>query len=399
MKRKKIGGVIVSQFNHTNYGSCLQAYATLRTVTKAGYDLTFIHYRKTRSVWEKMKIIPKYLLSGGWENLINAIKYKWNCLRHPEYPKTQSIRIAKTNEFKKQVFTPIIQTYIGYKALHDGSREYDAVFVGSDQVWRPYGFYSNYWNLNFVADEVPKFSYASSYGVSSIPRIQREGTKKYLERMDLISVREQKAKEIVESLSSKKATVVADPTMLLTSEEWLEFANKSTLQLPEERYIFCYFLGPRPDIRAEVNKLSKQTGLKVIIMRHMDEYVPADETIGDYAPYDIDAYDFVRLLANATYVCTDSFHGTVFSILLHKSFVSFYRVKPTSSVSTHSRIDGLLSIFGLSSRKFNGDISTIQEEIDYSNVDTILEEFRKESMSFFVQGLSLSKNERRNENN
>ena len=390
MKKKKIGGVIVSQFNHTNYGSCLQAYATLKTVTKAGYDLTFIHYHKNRSMWEKMKIIPRYLLSGGWENLCNVIKYKWNCLRHPEYPKAQSIRIAKTNEFKKQVFTPIIKEYVGYDALCEGSREYDAVFVGSDQVWRPYGFYSKYWNLNFVADEVPKFSYASSYGVSSIPKIQRIGTKKYLERMDLISVREQKAKEIVESLSSKKATVVVDPTMLLTREEWLDFANKSFHKLPEEQYIFCYFLGPRSEIRAEVKKLSKQTGLKVVVMRHMDEYVPADETIGDYASYDIDAYDFVKLLANATYVCTDSFHGTVFSILLHKSFVTFYRVKPTSSISTHSRIDSLLSIFGLSSRKFNGNISAIQEKIDYSSVDIVLEKFRKESLEFFEEGLRLS---------
>jgi hypothetical protein len=391
MKTEKIGGVIVSQFNHTNYGSCLQAYATLITVTKVGYDLTFIHYRKTRSVWEKIKIIPRYLLSGGWENRYNAIKYIWNSYRHPEYRRTQNIRIAKTNDFKKQVFAPRIKEYIGYDALCEGSKEFNTVFVGSDQVWRPYGFYSNYWNLNFVADEVPKFSYASSYGVSSIPKIQREGTKKYLERMDLISVREQQAKEIVESLSSKKAIIVADPTMLLTREEWLEFANKSFLKLPEEQYIFCYFLGPRPEIRDEVKKLSKQTGLKVVIMRHMDEYVPADETIGDYAPYDIDAYDFVKLLANAKYVCTDSFHGTVFSILLHKNFVTFYRVKPTSSTSTHSRIDSLLSILGLSSRKFDGNIIKIKDEIAYDEVDKIIEKFKKESMSFFVKGLSLSR--------
>ena len=54
----------------------------------------------------------------------------------------------------------------------EGSKEFDAIFVGSDQVWRPFGFYSNYWNLNFVDDNVPKFSYAASYGVSKIPAIQ-----------------------------------------------------------------------------------------------------------------------------------------------------------------------------------------------------------------------------------
>jgi hypothetical protein len=71
--------------------------------------------------------------------------------------------------------------------------------------------------------------------------------------------------------------------------------------------------------------------------------------------------------------------------------VTFYRVKPTSSTSTHSRIDSLLSILGLSSRKFDGNIIKIKDEIAYDEVDKIIEKFKKESMSFFVKGLSLSR--------
>lgn len=390
---KKIGGVIVSDLNHTNYGSCLQAYATLKTVEGLGYELTFIKYKKQRSLWDWLKIAPGMLLSGGLELIENKIKYRHNLKRYPNYGANQKIRCNVTNEFKKKEFVPYFREFVGYKALCEGSKDFDACFVGSDQVWRPYGFYSNYWNLNFVDDCVPKFSYASSYGVSRIPNIQKAGTKRYLERLDMISVRETKAKDIVDSVSDKKATVVADPTMLLTREQWLKFANESDKEIPAEPYIFCYFLGNRPDIREEAKKLARNTGLKIVTMRHMDEYVPADETFGDYAPYDVDARYFVKLLTNAEYVCTDSFHGTVFSILMHRKFCTFYRVKPSAGNSTHSRIDSLLDIFNLTNRKFNGDIMAIRQDIVYTDVDNKSRIYRTESIEFFKKALVLANKE------
>ena len=388
--KKKICGVIVSGIEHTNYGSSLQAYATMKVVQHLGYDLTFIKYEKRRNIFDWLKIAPGLLLSGGLELISNRLRFRLNCLIHPTYLPNQTIRRQEARRFKEKEFVPFFKTYIGYKNLCEGSKEYDAIFVGSDQTWRPFGFYSNYWNLMFVNDSIPKFSYASSYGVSKIPPIQRKGTKRYLERLNMISVREQKGKEIVESVSNKKAQVVADPTMLLTKEEWTAFSNKSTCSLPKEKYIFCYFLGSRTDIRNEAKKLAQDTGLKIVTMRHMDEYIPIDETFGDYAPYNINPYDFVKLLMNAEYICTDSFHGSVFSILMHKKFCTFYRVKPTKKNSTHSRIDNLLRIFGLESRKFSGNILDIKENIDYEAVDKGLLPFREESMFFFKKALSLA---------
>ena len=388
--KKKVGGVIVSGLEHTNYGSSLQAYATMKTVQNLGYDFTFIKYQKDRTVLDWLKIAPGLLLSGGLELIENRIKWRWNSVAHPDYLMNQKIRRKKAREFKEKEFVPYFKTYVGYKALCEGSKEYDAIFVGSDQTWRPFGFYSNYWNLMFADEDVPKFSYAASYGVSKIPFIQRKGTTKYLERLDMISVREEKGKEIVDSLSRVKAQVVADPTMLRTREQWMDFAKKSTIKLPDERYIFCYFLGIREDIRKEAQKLSERTGLKIVTMRHMDEFVPVDETFGDYAPYDVNPYDFVNLLSHAEYVCTDSFHGSVFSILMHKKFCVFYRVKPTHGNSTHSRIDSLLHIFGLEACKFAGDIMDIRKHINYEAVDERLLPFRENSMAFLKKALSLT---------
>lgn len=385
---EKIGGVIVSDLDHTNYGSSLQAYATLKVVQDLGYDLTFIKYQKNRTLFDWLKIAPGLLLSGGLELIVNKIRFRINCKRYKNYLPNQVERVKKAREFKQKEFVPFFKTYVGYKALCEGSKEYDAVFVGSDQTWRPFGFYSNYWNLMFVDDDVPKFSYAASYGVSKIPAIQKKGTKRYLERLDMISVREQKGKEIVDSLSSKKAEVVADPTMLLSNAQWKDFSNKATIDLPKEKYIFCYFLGTREDIRKESEKLAHELGMNIVAMRHMDEYVPIDENFGDYAPYNVNPYDFVKLLMNAEYVCTDSFHGSVFSILMHRKFCTFYRVKPTAGNSTHSRIDSLLSTFGLMDRRFNGNILDIREDIDYVSVDEKLVEYRRESMAFLKKALA-----------
>lgn len=387
---KKIGAVIVCHLNHTNYGSCLQAYATIRMVKRLGYDISLIRYVKRRSILDWIKIGPKLLISGGIESLQISAKRRSDERRYPSYLPNQRIRENATNRFKEKEFVPLYKEYVGFKALKDGSKEYDAVFVGSDQVWKPWGFYSYYWNLLFVDDNVPKFSYASSFGVSKIPFIQRKGTAGYLNRLDRISVRETKGKEIVESLSNKTATLVSDPTMLLTPEEWRALAAQSSIDLPSDKYIFCYFLGPRQEIREEAKRLAKNTGLKIAIMRHMDEYVPIEETMGDFAPYDVDAQDFIKLMDNAEYVVTDSFHGTVFSILLHKKFITFYRIKPTSGISTHSRIDSLLDLFGLTARKFNGNILSIMEDIDFSKVDKIRENLKSDSTEFLEESLRLA---------
>lgn len=386
MKLKKIGGVIVSDLNHTNYGSALQAYATMKMVQEFGFNLTFIKYIKRRNFLEKLLIMPKYMISGGLERFIRNLRTKYKEKKCPEYVANQRIRCEATNAFKIKEFVPYFKEYKGYKALCNGSKEYDAIFVGSDQTWRPIGFYSNYWNLNFVDDSIPTFSYSSSYGVSSIPFIQRKGTKRYLERIDLISVREKKAKEIVESLSTKHAEIVADPTMLLTCEQWLKFAcnSKKTIKEP---YIFCYFLGPRRDIREQALMLAKQTGCKIVINPHMEEYRKADEGIGDYICYDLTPYDFVKLLSEAKYVCTDSFHGTVFSILTHRKFVTFYR---EAGQSTNSRIDSLLSMFGLTDRLYRDDIKIIENDIDYEMVDKNLVKYREKSLSFFRKACSLA---------
>ena len=342
MKKKTIGCVLaVRKNNHNNYGTSLQAYATVKILQSIDLNVEIIRYNKNRSLLKTLLALPNYLRSGGKSELLIRINKKVNGLFLKNFKTNNHIRNIAVENFKETFFEPLCRYFNGYEELKNGAKNYDICMVGSDQLWHPMGFASNFYNLLFVDDNIPKIAYAASFGISQIPIFQKEGTKKYLERYDWISVREQAGKNIVENISSKKADLVCDPTMLITKEEWVTFASSSKYNISEP-YIFCYFLGEREDIRKQAQLLSDKTGYKILIMRHVDKFQKSDETIGDIVPYDISPIDFVHLLYKAEIVLTDSFHGTIFSIIMEKKFLTFYRVKPQIPL-LHSRIDAYLT--------------------------------------------------------
>lgn len=144
----------------------------------------------------------------------------------------------------------------------------------------------------------------------------------------------------------------------------------------------CYFLGTNQEAREAVNNLKDQTGYKVVTIRHMDEFVPSDDVFGDEAPYNVSPNDFIKYISEASYICTDSFHCTVFSIIFQRKFLTFYRFKKHSLTSRNSRIDSLLEYFDLSDRLYNGDICSIKNNIDYNDVNRKLSILREESIIF-----------------
>ena len=389
---KKIGCAIAYYKNHNNYGTALQGYATIKVITELGYDCRIIKYVKQDSLARKIRLAPLMFVSGGWD----AYKRKRNKNKvlssATDYAKNISIRNNANNDWKERMMEPFCDFYKGYDALHAGSKNYGLVLVGSDQVWTPLGLYSRFFNLLFVDDSVPRMSYASSFGVSKIPWWQKMPTAKYLNRIDALSVRELKAKEIVDALSVKKAKVVVDPTMLRTKEQW-EQEFSGVPNKVEGDYIFCYLLGKRDETREAISKLAQATGLKIVAMRHTDEFINSDETFGDIAPYDVTPIDFIQLISNAKYVCTDSFHCTVFSIIFQRQFLTFYRFAATDGNSRNSRIDSLLSLMGLDERLFlNGDIAQqMQAAIDYDAVGKKLDDLRNDSLFFLKKGLSMAK--------
>ena len=385
-------GICIKYF-HENYGGMLQAYATVSMLENCEIPYELIQYEKKRTLVEIVKSMPRLLNGVLLNDKYEAFLKKQGFKKHPEFAENDAIRMKAFEIFKNQKFTKLSPVFKGYAALCEGGKKYSAVITGSDQLWSPAGLPTNYYNLMFVPDDTLKISIASSFGVKEIPWYQKKRTIQYLNRIEYISMRENRGSEIVKELTGRDVATILDPVFFLSKNEWLErIPNKREINEP---YVFAYFLGTTQEYRNAVKKLAHDKGMKVVALRHMDQYVEEDENFGDFAPYDVSPERFLNLLRNAEYVCTDSFHGTAFSILNEKQFVVFNRYAENSSFSKNSRIDTLCVNFGLESRRYkNGmDLSdVVKDDIDYKAVgekyknlklvtdqylNTILKEIRK----------------------
>lgn len=373
-------GICACYTNH-NYGSMLQSYATQKIFEAEGFDCEMIRYKKKKSFVFLLKQIPRLLNRITISDKKLVVKKKLNLRKHPEAARENLIRDKAFERFQNKYFIKLSPEYYGYKALKVGALNYIAVVSGSDQVWSPSALATHFYDLNFVPDHVLKVSYASSFGVQEIPFYQIKRTKKFLNRIEHISVREVSAQKIIKDLVHKNVPVVCDPTFLFTAEQWGKLIPKKGLI--SEPYIFAYFLGSSLEYRKAVCDFAHQIGLKIVAIHHMDTFVPADQEFGDIVLSDVGPEEFVNLIRDASYICTDSFHGTIFSVLHHKQFVVFNRYNNEAKDSKNSRIDSICKILNVSDRRFHGDLTQeIQKPINYNIVDQHADKFRSSSLEY-----------------
>ena len=149
------------------------------------------------------------------------------------------------------------------KHLRQEVKNYDVVVAGGDQLWIPAGLPTNFFNLMFADEKVKRVSYSTSFGVTEVPFYQKRRTIEYLNRIEMLGVREKSGAELIERLTGRKAVVVLDPTLLLNKEEWAQAIPVKPVL--ENDYIFCYFLGANSEHRRlRKNYLRKQVFLFMI---------------------------------------------------------------------------------------------------------------------------------------
>ena len=364
----KMIGVCIKYF-HENYGGMLQAFATTKLLDKYGIEYELIRYQKKKNIGFIIKSIPRIFNNVLLNDKYEAFQKKLSLKKHPEFMDKDRIRMEAFHKFREEKFgEKLSEIYKGYKELKEGSKNDVAFFTGSDQLWSPAGLPTNFYNLKFVPKEIRKISYASSFGVKYIPWYQKRRTAAFLNRIEFISMRENSGKDIVKELTGRDVPVVLDPVFMFNEEEWenlIPIKNEY-----DEKYIFAYFLGKEKEHRQAVKDLAKKTGLKIVTLRHLDQFVNEDENFGDYAPYDVGPDKFLNLLRGATYICTDSFHGAIFSIIHKKQFIVFNRYSDKSKHSKNSRIDSLCQNLGITNCRYDGDINNIlKSKIDYKIVE------------------------------
>ena len=384
---KKLG--VCVRYITDNYGSMLQLYALQKAIEKLQWDYEFIVYDKKTAGFvlkNSVRIFNPYFMNGKMLQIKKKIKLKKN----PDIMKENQKRMKAFADFRQKYFCHYSQTFRGFRALREGTRQYDAVLVGSDQLWGPEGLDTNFYNLMFVPDNIRKIAYSTSFGVKEIPESLKSKYQSYLNRIEYISVREQAGQQIVKNTIGKDVPVVVDPVMLLSREDWEKEIPVSDSAI-DEPYILCYFLGSNPEHRKAALELKKKTGWKIIALPHIDEVVDADMQFGDVQLFDTSPEEFLNLIRNAKYICTDSFHGTAFSIINEKNFTVFNRFDDNEKVSRNSRIDTICDIFGLKNRRYNGNITdSFDTSIDYSKVEKKLEALRNEAWNYLNEALGTS---------
>lgn len=300
---KKVG--ILTYHSSDNYGSVLQAYA-LRKYLSSFCDAQIVDYRKPE-VKELYKIFkPLNSKYNIVTNLYNFLYYGKLIRRKREYESFRQ-NFLKLSEFEIN----------DKKELNNFVKKYDILISGSDQVWN-YDIvdFDTSFMLDFPEFSNKRISYAASFGPISKTI---ESSLKYsslLEDYNYISVRENSAKSHVENLINKEVDVVCDPVFLLSKKEWEKVASKSCVEIKEE-YIFCYFPG---GVSKSMEKFSydlakKYNCKRILIMNEWKNFFRTGKKQYSYGPC-----DFVKLIRNAKYVCTTSFHGTAFSTIMETPF-------------------------------------------------------------------------------
>ncbi len=356
----KIG--IVTQPLYRNYGGILQAWALQEKLRKMGHEPQTIDYLPDYT-------LSRYILIRSWIKtlLLRCIGKKRPFARRGSVTK----RTEMFECFVSKHMT-LSKTVYSYKSCLVYKYGFETVITGSDQVWRPeFNIFLQDMFLRFVKKPgVKKIAYAASFGVDDweFTPEQTQECSSLAKKLDAISVREHSGIALCKEHLGVEAIEVLDPTLLHTKEDY----EKLCADIPRatEPYLACYLLDITIEKQEFIEKVSTQQGLPIRVFS-------ADGN----AEYSVEQW--LAIFRDACYVVTDSFHGTVFSILFHKPFLSI-----VNEYRGASRFHSLLQKFALDDRLISSLAGkTMPKDIDWNYVDERLCQLRQDSTDYILNAL------------
>ena len=348
MKKEKRVGVITHYHNSKNYGGLLQAYALIKVIEKLGYkaeQIRFDNENKNQIKKDNRKV----------HRLLDIPRTIINCIGTKLCQRVFMKREKKCAEFR-DLIPHSFETYNKLN-ISDSQEKYDIFITGSDQVWNPIWFYSEYF-LDFVSNK-KKLSYAASIGQNVLTTEQKSIFEKYLKDFYGISLREEKSKILLSEISLPCTPQVhLDPTLLLEPCEWDLIAVDRIIK---ERYVFVYSFSGGNSFRNIVNEFAKSKKLKIVFIPHYPvNFKFKDICWGDIKIKVAGPCEFISLIKFADYVFTDSFHASVFSLIYKKEVFTFKR---NGAEGMSERINTLFNTFGINDHFFNEEDSGLFEKI------------------------------------
>lgn len=371
-----------------NFGAVLQSLALQKVLEKMGHTVSVIDYRPDYMV-QQYKPFPNpvagarraardYCDSGRGYRIYREFR------RASQYVLNYRFAVARMK--RQQAFERFINNHLNvtqrsYRTiceLRNDSPKADIYLAGSDQIWNPYvtnaGLDEAYF-LCFGDDTVRRASYAASPCQLDVKRYAPQ-LREYLGKFSHISLREREKQAELSHCLNREIEVCLDPTLLLTADDYRQYESEAGAN--SGRYIAAYVFVDKTRKRAlqdTLIKAGKILGLPIVDLSldpvRMPQCVQKGKTLSPA--------DFLAYIKNAEFVITNSFHGTAFSIVYHKRFLTM------SKTGTASRTNELLTKLGLDKRLLKDDVDlekAIMDDIAYRQADSLLQTERQHSMEF-----------------
>ena len=344
---------------HSNFGYLMQLYALQKVIQRLGHDpYTFYIKEENPSFKAKVKeVIFNMYMKYIKKEKVSVFK-KWITDDERKVLDKNTWSFVNSNiQLTEYLKTP--QEFYSFDTT-----KYDAYIVGSDQVWRePYSIDLPLYFFSFLRKGQKRMSYAASFGKSDINEYSaslKERCKQLIKDFTLVTVREKDGVDICLNEFGIDAKQVVDPTLLLPLKEYMGLASKGKKHNNGKPYLFTYILDPDSDRWDIINQFAQEEVLDVINILP-PKMATNIKSLEDYVyPH---VCDILSGFANASYVITDSFHASVFSIIFKRQFSVFPNKK-----RGNSRIISLLSDYGITNRLISTEI--LKETIDYNSLET-----------------------------
>lgn len=374
MTKKKIA-ILTQPLGH-NYGGIIQNYALQKVLKDMGHQPETINRVGNRHAFQILFILSR----------CKQFVYKY-ILQKNILTKKERELIDKNNLsfLKKYINRSVLINADNDLSEYFKNNKFDAVIVGSDQTWRP-KYSPNIYNyyLDFLEDnqQIKKLAYASSFGTAEweYTTEETEKCKKLVKQFDAISVREAAGVDLCKNKLGVDATHLLDPTLLLTADDYSEIINRPK----ENKELFTYVLDESKEKQDFINEVSQKLNLKQHTNQGISFNANVKRPLEELIKPPLETW--LQGFRDAEFVITDSFHGTVFSIINKKPFISLVNVERGAS-----RFESFLSKLGLEERMVYDvetfDQNLLEKNIDYEAVHQKLNVLKEESLNFLKENL------------
>lgn len=350
MVSKKVG--ILTFHNVRNYGASLQAYALQKKAQETFADVEIIQYQNEKIQNELKLWDPKGFGIKSYLRAAFGMIFRYHKKRAFDAYNRSMLRMSQK---------------VSQKDLKAFATKYDVLIVGSDQVWctKITGHDMSYF-LDFAGENQIKIAYAPSFGDDPITDLKLA---KYLNQFDLLTVREEISSDELKKRLNQKYEVVCDPTLLLGASEWNNVTPKRFYRKP---YVFLFMIHESKELIEQAEQFSRKKGLKLISNKSYSFFSHLSPT------------DFLSWVKYADYVFTDSFHGTVFSLIFERQFACYCF---SNTGKKKLRLLRLLDMVKLPQRTIDNPDFKIEEHIPWEEIQAILSEYAEYSWGTVLQWL------------